>query len=184
MCKTIEEAEAYFTKGGPPLTTTILRKFIYAAAVSGLGYIENRVSATSLDKLLKSLSGQAKVDGNPIHRDVLEATSLYVYGPLVTTDIVHLKSKVKVTAIPSDLTAFMKAMFTPRFASDLCSTRDLLQLALFVCLQFDCSNRVSELLMMSMSTKNIEKHKREQPDKAFVWSCVEVYAFRSKQASS
>lgn len=181
ICQTSEEAQAYFTRGGPPFTTEILRKFAHATAVSSDGYIQDRISAKSCEKTLVRLWAAAKAAGNPIQLEVKEAALFYVYGPLVTEGLVHTESKTKVTATPDDLTSFIKVLFSRRFADTIVSTREILLLALFVCLYVDCSSRSSELVMPLMPVKDIGKYKAQNPEKMFRWSNIEIYAFLNQK---
>lgn len=184
MCQNPEEALSYFSRGGPPFTTAFLRKVAHGIALSSSGHIKAKMSARSLEKIFTRLWGLAKVVGNPVHRDAKEATVVYIYGPLIIQGVTHTTARSKMTPVPEDLTAFIKAMFTPRFATMLSSTREILLLALSVCLQIDCSARLSELVMPSMAARNVGAYKAQQPEKMFRWSCVKVYAFPNHQQST
>lgn len=178
ICETREDALTYFTRGGPPFTTAVLRKFAEAVAICGRPtLLEGAMSARSCASTLMHIWAIAKVSGNPIHRDAKEASLHYIFGPLVTEGLVHTTARSKVTPVPDDLTDFMKVLFSPRFAHSITSTREVLLLALFVCLQVDCSSRISELVMPSMSTKDMKMYSEKHPEKTFRWSGVEVFAF-------
>lgn len=178
ICETSEQALAYFTPNGPPFTTEIMRKFAEAFAICSRPLlVEGVLSARSCADTLIRLWSASKEAGNRVHRDVKHATLNYVYGPLVSRGLVHTQEKEKATAVPEDLSAFMKMLFGPRFAITLSSTREVLLVALFVCLQVDCSSRISELVMPSMNTEDTKAYKEKHPDKAFRWSGVEIFAF-------
>lgn len=181
ICETPEQALMYFTRGGPPFTTSVLRKFAEAVAISSNSIlVEGAMAARSCDSTLIYLWTAAKAAGNPVHRDVKEATLAYIHGPLITRGLIHTITREKVTPIPEDLTTFIRMMFDPRFAGTLFSTRELLLLVLFVCLQVDCSARATELVMPSMSKIDTKAYKEAHPEKMFRWSSVEIFAFQNE----
>ncbi|KAK7712267.1 hypothetical protein SLS63_012445 [Diaporthe eres] len=178
ICETPDQALAYFTPNGPPFTVEVMRKFAEAIAISSRPLLVDGVlSARSCAHTLITLWSASKAARNPVHPDVKEATLHYIYGPLVTKGLIHTMAKEKATAIPEDLSAFIKVLFSPRFAITVSSTREVLLLALFVCLQIDCSSRVSELVVPTLNTEDTKAYKAKHPEKAFLWSSVEIYAY-------
>lgn len=178
ICETPDQALAYFTPNGPPFTVEVMRKFAEAIAISSRPLlVDGLLSARSCAHTLITLWSASKAARNPVHPDVKEATLHYIYGPLVTKGLIHTMAKEKATAIPEDLSAFIKVLFSPRFAITVSSTREVLLLALFVCLQIDCSSRVSELVVPTLNTEDTKAYKAKHPEKAFLWSSVEIYAY-------
>lgn len=140
LCETPEEALPYSTPDRQPSTTTVLR--------SSPRPTQHQVILSTLVYL--STAANMRAAGHPVHREFKEATLQSIYGPLVTKGLIHTTARKKVTPIQEDISAFPKVMFTPRFASTVSSTREVLLLALFVCLQVDSSARISELAMPSL----------------------------------
>lgn len=185
ICDTPEEAEAYFLqgKGAKPFTTYLLRQFLEASAVSRTGTIadDGTMSARSLTRLMINVYGAAKQAGNPVERDVQRDTLVWLEGPLLERGLAHKKEREKHTPLPQDITSFLESLFSREFLSTVQTTRDVLLIALFVCVQIDCSARVSDLLMPSMSKEAISKYKIEHKEKIFTWGCVEIFAFNNEQ---
>lgn len=182
ICNTREEAEAYFKKGGTPFTNKVLRQFVEAAALSSTGLILDAPSVRSIQKLALYLFGAAKVAGNPVERNVKSDTMLWIEGPMITNGVTHNTARDKPSPLPQDITSFLRGLFDRRFMATLPTTRDALLIALFVCLQVDCSARVSELLRPSMSKQLLVEYNKEHKEKMFRWSSVEVFAFRDHEA--
>ncbi|KAG6354360.1 hypothetical protein INS49_004377 [Diaporthe citri] len=180
ICQTRDEAEAFFRPGGTRFTCKILRIFLEASALSRDGRIDEVVAARTLRSLVANLFEAAKVAGNDIDRDVKNDTMLFIEGSLIPRGLAHTTARVKPTPIPRDITTFLKNLFDRRFMAPLPSTRDVLLIALFVCLSIDCSTRLSELVMPSLSTKNTAAYKTQHKDKLFTWSCVEMFAFKDE----
>lgn len=135
------------------------------------------LSARSCADTLIHLWSAAKAAGNPVPFDVKQELMVYVFGPLVERGLLHTMSRKKFLAVGNDLSTFLKVLFTPRFATMLTSTRELLLLALFICLQVDCSSRVSELVMTNMNLEDREAFAEKHPKKMFRWRSVEIFAF-------
>lgn len=180
ICNSREEAEAYFQKHGTPFTNKVLRKFIETYAISHTGLIQEELSTRTIRSLAIYLFTAAKVAGNPVERDLQEATMTWLQGPMLSRGLVHRTEREKDVPLPQDITTFLGCLFDRRFMATLPTTRHTLLIALFVCLQVDCSSRVSELLRPSMSTENLVAYKIEHKEKIFRWSCVEVFAFKDK----
>lgn len=185
ICDTPEEADAYFQPGDTrrPFTTHLLRQFLEASAISRTGTIadDGTMSARSLTRLMINLYGAAKQAGNPVERDVQRDTLVWLEGPLLERGLTHKKTREKHTPLPQDITSFLQNLFNRNFLSTVQTTRDVLLIALFVCLQIDCGARVSDLLMPSMSKEAMGKYKIEHKEKIFTWGCVEIFAFNSEQ---
>lgn len=178
ICETRDQALAYFSSGGPPLTTAVLRKFAEGLAISSRPILRKEaLSACSCTRILLSLWAASNAAGKPVPREIKEATLSYVYGPLVTKGLIHTEGRKKFIAVDDDLSNFLKMLFSPRFAITLTSTRELLLLALFICLQVDCTSRATELLMPSMNSEDTEAWIKTHSKKMFRWQSVALYAF-------
>lgn len=95
ICETRDQALAYFSSGGPPLTTAVLRKFAEALAISSRPVLKkDALSACSCAHTLLSLWAASKAAGKPVPRDVKEDTLSYVYGPLVTKGLIHTVQEI------------------------------------------------------------------------------------------
>ncbi|KAF2225633.1 hypothetical protein BDZ85DRAFT_316789 [Elsinoe ampelina] len=184
ICTTNEEAENYFRPGGTPFTCKVLRIFIEASALSRSGTIEEVPSRISLRRLLTYLFGAARKAGNPVQPAIRTNALLWVDNELIRRGLAHATPRAKPTAIPQDITTFLKKLFDVQYMTTLASTRDVLLIALFVCITVDCSTRVSEIMRPSMSAENLVLYKREHPQKFFTWSCVELFAFKTDNADT
>lgn len=186
ICDSESDAERFFQPGGTPFTAQVLRKYIEARAIGSLGLGQVRkemVSVRTLFIAMDNLAAAAKVAKNPFEPDVKEAAFFWNMGPLVKKGLAHIDTKHKATAMPEDLTTFIRKLFERDIAADMGTTRDLLLIALYVCLQVDSSSRVSELLLPTIgSTEETEQYKRENPLKCFEWICIEPHAFRNETA--
>lgn len=181
ICNTTEEAEAYFKPGGTRFTNEVLRKYLEVTAISRTGTIQDTLSLTTLRKITTDLFGAAQGAGNPIERDLKELALLWMESSLLPRGLIHRVAREKQTPIPEDITTFLAHLFHPKFMATLPTTRDILLIVLFVCLEIDCSTRASELLMPGMPLKTKEEYKVEHKDKMFTWGCVEVFAFRDEK---
>lgn len=178
ICDTLEEAEAYFRPDGTRFTNKVLRKYLEVTAISRSGNIQDNLSLRSLRRIMVNLFGAAKGAGNPIERDLKELALLWMESSLLPRGLIHRNEREKRTPIPEDITTFLAHLFHPDFMATLPTTRDILLIALFVCLEIDCSTRASELLMPGMSLEATAAYKLEHKDKIFTWECVEIFAFR------
>lgn len=181
ICNTPEEAEAYFRRGGKPFTNKMLRQFVEASALITEGRILDVPAARSISKQVSYLFGAANSAGNPVERDIKKDTFLWINGPLLTKGLIHRTERDKQNALPQDITSFIRKLFDRRFMTTLPTTRDVLLVALFICLHVDCSSRVSELLRPCMSKENLTAYNIEHKQKMFRWSCVEVFAFKDQE---
>lgn len=182
ICDTREEAQAFFQRGGRRFTCKILRMFLEASAISRTGRIEDVLSVRTLRHLMVDLFQAAEVAGNEIERDIKNDTLLFIEGSLLPRNLAHTKMKDKPSPIPRDITTFMLNLFDRRFMSTLPTTRDVLLIALFVCLSIDCSTRPSELLVPNWGIEGNAAFKIERPNKIFTWSSIEIFAFKNDGA--
>lgn len=154
-----------------------------SAAICSQGFIiEDVPSARSCKAQVIYLFGAAMAAGNPVERAVQDNVLLWIDGPMVTKGLTHEIAREKPTPIPEDITAFLRNLFDPKFMVSLGSTRTVLLIALFVCLQVDCSGRVSEFLMPHLSKEYTAAYIEEHRDKMFTWGCVEIFAFEDQDA--
>lgn len=181
ICDTPEEAEAYFRPGGTRFNNEVLRKYLEVTAISRRGNIRDTLSLCSLRKIMTDLFGAAKGAGNPIEGDLKQLALHWMEGSLLPRGLIHKEAREKRTPIPEDITTFLAHLFHPDFMATLPTTRDILLIVLFVCLEIDCSSRASELLMPGMPLETKEAYKVEHKDKMFTWECVEVFAFRDEK---
>lgn len=179
MSNTPEEAEkAYFRRGGKPFTNEVLRQFVKTIAVTRTCTNLDVPSNRSLKKQVILLCSAARAAGNPVDRIVEKDTLLWMDGPLLAQGVVQPSAREKPTPMPQDIAFFLRGLFDRRFMATLPSTRDILLIALFVCLQVNCSTRASGLLRPSVSKENLAVHNSEDKEKRFSWGSVEVFAFK------
>lgn len=184
ICSTVDEANAYFQPGGKPFTGKILRMFMEAYAISRSGTIEDIPSICTARGLILNLFGAAKAVGNSVERDIKTSTMMWLEHELPKRGLVHKNAREKPTPVPQDITTFLKYLFHRDFMSTLHTTRDVLLIALYVCLSIDCASRISELLRPNMSKENLAEYKIEQSKKAFLWDSVELFAFKNHETGS
>ena len=174
----VDAAEAMFQAGGKPFTCDLLRQFLEASALSRGGTLVDGVqSIRSLRGLILNLFGSAQASGNPVEREVKKNTLLWIDADMLPRGLTHRVARTKLTALPQDITSFLRRLFEPQFMCSLPTTRDPLLIALFICLMVDCGARPSEFLRPSMSEENRKAYTKEHPEKIFMWERVEVFAF-------
>ncbi|KAI9796550.1 MAG: hypothetical protein M1833_006114 [Piccolia ochrophora] len=176
ICTKAEDAQRFFSAGGPPFTSRILRMYLEAQAETRVGQVTSQISYRTLISHLYLLISVAKRYQNPIELDVIEAAHNWIIGPLVQRGLVSTVERRKPMIIGNDLTSITQAVFSIAFMATFGDTRIPLLFGLYLGLAVDCCGRVSELLARSMKRTRLTKH---QEKKCFRWGHVEIYAFPS-----
>ncbi|KAK0119748.1 hypothetical protein ONS95_011183 [Cadophora gregata] len=178
ICKTVEEAEAFFTKDGTKFTCKTLKMFTEAHALSSNGQITDVPTVRTIQALLFALYSACKNSNNPVDRDVKRSTMMWVQSDLAVRGLACYNQRRKEVAMPEDFSAFIRAFFdTEYLTATQYSTRNALNFVLCANMMLDCSNRISELLRPSLSNADWEVYKKERKDRLFTWGRVELFAY-------
>ncbi|TAQ88376.1 hypothetical protein B7494_g3297 [Chlorociboria aeruginascens] len=142
-----DAAVLYFCKGGPVVTTRILRMFLEYMAQSRTGLIvkANRVlKHDTVHNYVLMLSTVLKRCQNPLERGVIVASYTWIDGYLIPKGMVTILGKEK--HICYDISTLVRTILSPEYMATIPYTRVPLQLVLFLSLATDCSGRVGEFL--------------------------------------
>jgi hypothetical protein len=166
-----DAAGLYFQKGGPVVTTRLIRMFLEYMAQSRKGL---NVKANGLLKddtvhnYIMTLGTALKRSQNPIEKEIRDAAHAWIDGYLIPKGMVTTLGKEKYTCY--DITALIRTILSPEYIATMPNTRPPLQLLLFLSLATDCSGRVGEFLATY--------GKRNKPT-FLCWRHATIVAFRT-----
>lgn len=172
LCSTQESAEAYFTKGGPAISTRILRMFLEYMLDSRTGRLteenpDQLLHYSTLHHHVDLLKTAAKRARNPVEPTVANEAHDWIDFHLIRRKLVNTVSRKKEMTTTQDVTSLLRLLFSVEYMARFANTRNVLYLALFITMAIDCCGRAGELIAPRKSSD----------EKCFRWCHFWAYAF-------
>jgi hypothetical protein len=163
-----EEAEQYFTEGGPLPCTKMIRRFLFLLADGGRVVHGGQISRLTLINYATTFSGAIAYCNRKVDNCVSEQVYLCVKVNL--TDELDLQRNTvlsKPIAYHQDVTVILAALFSPLGLRGFMSMRMVLNVALFINLMVDSCGRAHEVVASEKS-----------PNQYLRWRHLEIWVFK------